>query len=370
MDFIGLECGICGKEFEKGDDAVVCPECGTPMHRSCYNETRICPNFELHKEGFVFDGFDQIKKEAQRKADKYADDEEDDEEEEEEEGDRTGLPRRPQPAEGAVLEKKADGVCPICGNRSRRGANFCDNCGTRLSNVTAASNLDPSEVDYSDPKFFASYALGQGSDVGAGTVYEENVTAGDVACYVAVNTPYYLLAFKRIKDGRGKFNFSAAVFSGVWFLYRKLYRFGALFLSLEALLYALNVYFTQNLSMNVMEKLLSSIGLTMSSVSTLTMEQYLQLSQQLQKLPIGEQLIMMAPTFLLLLQIAVMVVSGAVANKLYYRKCIKSIKEVKENASEKMMTRSETSQSLYLSGGVNAILAGVFGLIYLFLLFT
>ena len=143
-----------------------------------------------------------------------------------------------------------------------------------------------------------------------------------------------------------------------------------LVLGICVFIFALGVIKAGHLSMNVMEKLLSSIGLTMSSVSTLTMEQYLQLSQQLQKLPIGEQLIMMAPTFLLLLQIAVMVVSGAVANKLYYRKCIKSIKEVKENASEKMMTRSETSQSLYLSGGVNAILAGVFGLIYLFLMFT
>ena len=41
-------CGICGKPIEKGD-AVYCPECGTPMHRLCYNMTHRCPNEDFHK---------------------------------------------------------------------------------------------------------------------------------------------------------------------------------------------------------------------------------------------------------------------------------------------------------------------------------
>lgn len=363
MDFIGLKCGICGEEFEHGDDAVVCPDCGTPMHRACYNETKKCPNFELHSEGFVFDGFDRIKDEARGKVKKEENDETDEDDSDTEKTREIPLLKKP------VKNDDAQGGCPICGNQSRKGANFCDNCGARLRNSLPSKLEDIAETDYTDPKFFAPYALGQTSDVPAATPFEENVTAGDVACYVSVNTSYYLRAFRSIKNGGSKFNFSAAVFSGVWFLYRKLYRLGALFLSLEALLYALNIYFTQNLSMQVMDKLLSTIGVSSSSISSLTMEQYMQLSQNMQQLPINEQVIMMMPTFLLVLQIVVMVVSGSIANKYYYKKCIQSIKEVKASASEQAMTRSETSQTLYLAGGVNAILAGIFGFLYLFLFF-
>ena len=366
MELIGLKCGICEEAFETGDDVVVCPDCGTPMHRACYNETKQCPNFELHSEGFVFDGFDRIKDEAQgRTKDKNDNDDED------EEGDADQKIVTDAVDRLLSLQKRSessDNACPICGTRQRQGANFCDYCGARL--ILKKTPTEDGEVDYSDPKFFASYAAGQSTDIPAATVMEDDVTAGDVACYVAVNAPYYLKAFSSIKEGKSKFNFGAAVFSGVWFLYRKLYQIGTLFLSIEVLLYVLNVYFTQNLSMKVMEQLLSTIGVSVNNMSSLTMEQYMELSTQMQKMPISQQLIMMMPTFLLILQIVVMVVSGSVANKLYYKQCVKKIREVKAAAAERALTRSEISQTIYVTGGVNAILAGLFGFLYLFLFFT
>lgn len=347
MNYIGLKCGICGEEFKDGDDVVVCPDCGTPMHRACYKENNCCPNEDKHAEGFVFDGFDAIKRSAQGKSEK---------------------------PEKITLQKKSEEAtsgrsCPVCGASNRPGASFCDSCGTRLSASRRAAAEEPDSLDLSDPKNFAAFTIGQGSDVPASAEYEENITAGDVACFVAVNTPYYLSAFKRIKDGFGKFNFSAAVFSGVWYLYRKLYKVGALLLSIQTLLYALRVYFTHGASLDVMNKLLSSLGLSMSNATSLSMEQYVRLSEEMQKLPMNEQLLMAAPTIVLILQITVMIVSGALANKIYYRRCIDRIKQVKRECAEESLSRSETSQSLYLSGGVNAMLAGVFGFVYLFLLF-
>ncbi len=47
-------CPVCQKVFEEGDDIVVCPECGTPHHRECYNQLGKCANSALHGEGFVF----------------------------------------------------------------------------------------------------------------------------------------------------------------------------------------------------------------------------------------------------------------------------------------------------------------------------
>lgn len=47
-------CPVCKKRFEKDDDIVTCPECGTPHHRECYNMIGHCVNKGLHKSGYSF----------------------------------------------------------------------------------------------------------------------------------------------------------------------------------------------------------------------------------------------------------------------------------------------------------------------------
>lgn len=48
------ECPVCKKRFEQDDDIVVCPECGTPHHRECYNFIGHCVNHGLHKNGYDY----------------------------------------------------------------------------------------------------------------------------------------------------------------------------------------------------------------------------------------------------------------------------------------------------------------------------
>ena len=38
MEFTEYKCPVCDKQFKKGDDVVVCPECGAPHHRECYEK--------------------------------------------------------------------------------------------------------------------------------------------------------------------------------------------------------------------------------------------------------------------------------------------------------------------------------------------
>ena len=45
----GEGCEICGKPFAENDDKVFCPECGTAMHRVCYNMTHTCPYSDEHE---------------------------------------------------------------------------------------------------------------------------------------------------------------------------------------------------------------------------------------------------------------------------------------------------------------------------------
>ena len=42
MEFTQYNCPVCKKQFEKGDDIVVCPECGAPHHRECYEQNGKC----------------------------------------------------------------------------------------------------------------------------------------------------------------------------------------------------------------------------------------------------------------------------------------------------------------------------------------
>lgn len=55
MRFENQICPICNEKFNENDEIVVCPECGTPHHRDCYNSLGECKNKELHKEGFSFE---------------------------------------------------------------------------------------------------------------------------------------------------------------------------------------------------------------------------------------------------------------------------------------------------------------------------
>ncbi|MBQ7549529.1 MAG: DUF2628 domain-containing protein [Clostridia bacterium] len=54
MEYINQICDGCGRELTKDDDIVVCPVCGTPQHRECYNKNDRCVHEELHESGYVW----------------------------------------------------------------------------------------------------------------------------------------------------------------------------------------------------------------------------------------------------------------------------------------------------------------------------
>lgn len=48
------ECPVCREGFTEDDDIAVCPVCGTPHHRECFLENKVCGNAELHSPDFVY----------------------------------------------------------------------------------------------------------------------------------------------------------------------------------------------------------------------------------------------------------------------------------------------------------------------------
>ena len=53
-DYVGCVCSVCNKPFAAGDDIVVCPECGTPYHRACYQAAGGCVHEAQHAEGYAW----------------------------------------------------------------------------------------------------------------------------------------------------------------------------------------------------------------------------------------------------------------------------------------------------------------------------
>lgn len=45
-------CDRCGKDLDNGEQKVYCPICGTPVHKSCWENEPVCPNEDRHAEGY------------------------------------------------------------------------------------------------------------------------------------------------------------------------------------------------------------------------------------------------------------------------------------------------------------------------------
>ena len=50
QEYSDKNCAQCGEKFTETDDIAVCPDCGTPIHRKCWNGH--CPNEDKHAAGY------------------------------------------------------------------------------------------------------------------------------------------------------------------------------------------------------------------------------------------------------------------------------------------------------------------------------
>ena len=87
--YVGYECPVCKKEFQPEDDVVVCPVCGAPHHRACYQQNGGCALESRHSLGQEWQ----------------------------------------PPRSDNRASANAGAVCPVCGFSLASGAQFCPNCG-------------------------------------------------------------------------------------------------------------------------------------------------------------------------------------------------------------------------------------------------
>ncbi len=307
MEFTQYSCPVCGKRFVNGDDVVVCPECGAPHHRECYEENGDCFYRDRHAEGFSFEN-------------------------------------ESANSENTEGENVQTVTCPGCGAENEKTDFYCGNCGYPLDardrQQNTQQNPNQNQMPFGGNGGFPMF------DPLAGLNGEDEIADGvkvsEAAKFIGKNTPYYLFVFNRLKTtGSGKFNLSAFIFSGAFFLYRKMYALGIILTLLMIGLTVGSAYLLVTPPWSNTYREIQEVASSMSIFSSSTADSASLLSGDKMLMAFVLSTLMLAPW-------AVMTVCGFTANRIYYKHCTKQVKKLKQNTAG-----SELNKALEENGGVN-----------------
>ena len=188
INFIGCTCDVCNEKFTAESDIVVCPECGTPHHRSCYKELGHCANEEKHSEGFEWKAPEQT-------------------------------------------FHYTDNRCPRCQTQNPKDAVFCENCGIALAPQASHTKQMPNSIPV-PPNFEEFKQQRQKTSVVPPVLPKalegevDGVSYKDMAIYIGQGAPYYIYQFKNLKANIKHFRpfcWPAFFFDGFYYLYRKMW---------------------------------------------------------------------------------------------------------------------------------------------------
>lgn len=341
MDFYKYICPVCEKQFQKGDDIVVCPDCGTPHHRECYENTGHCFNEEKHSEDFVFD---------------------------EEVTDTTT---------DSENNNSQFVVCPNCKAENEKTMFYCKQCGFPLlenikNNNENAQNQTPfgttPQNGFPDMAGTPFVMVDPMAGFKSEDKISENVTAGELSKFVGKNTNYFMRVFGSIsKTNKSKFNFSAFLFSGAYFLYRKLYLLGFIF---SFLIIAFSVL---SMSIQMTDEFHMLYGIYFDNYSDLMQTARYSVSDLFTGMSQNEVLYLFMPVILDFLRYAVMLICGLTVNRTYFKHCVKKIRKIKnyaekfdkvEDEETEKLTKNKISDEIESKGGVNLSIAISVAFIY------
>ena len=337
MIYKGNICDGCGKVFTEDDDIVVCPDCATPQHRECYEKGDCCVNAHLHSDSYEWKS--SLPQEVK-------------EEEKQEE----------TPAEDKDVETSP---CPNCGYRNPKGTKQCKNCSMKLVvfGIDLADSIDDKKNDAKKngdiPTYKPPFTLGQGEgfeyteneekkeeqpscenaqpaavptpeQIGQSVVenlasasydsYQQSFVSGVqvklLHALIGSNAYKYVQKFRKMDSGNKiSFNWAAFFFSPYWFFYRKLYKPGIIFITLQ---FIVSMIITPMLT-PFMEFYSYILTLEPESISDAVFNELMaKMTVLLEDLTVP---VMIAAALIFLMHL----ISGVIANSLYKKYCIKNI---------------------------------------------
>ena len=314
MDYKGHVCPVCNKAFENGDDVVVCPVCGTPHHRDCYEELGHCINLNRHRENYDY------KRECEV---------------------------------NSVEDEEI--TCDFCGAKNPKDSKFCNICGKPVG-ANKANTADSDSERTANPQggFGGAIFMDPLGGVKADEDLGQNVKASEAAKFVKTSTPYFIPQFKQLKEkGKTRFSFVGFIFGGGWLLYRKMYAIGIVVCLIMALLLFgdlfTNVYYGE--AVKAIESSYSEMLNGMMRSYSLNF--FGQIGEFFASLTAEQLTVCIFRTSISVLNIILRIVCAIFGNRWYYKHTIKNISKIKTNSA----SQQEVDTNLNTKGGVNVPLA-------------
>lgn len=345
MDYSNHRCPVCEKVFDKDSEIVVCPICGAPHHRDCYEQEMHCHFLDKHQEGFDYktEYNKEQGNESQRDSSQVDDN-------------NTGIV-----------------ACEKCGTFNIAGSEKCSGCGEPLPKVsnpyrpydrhTQEGTTPPNgEGNTQNGQPFGGFAFDPMGGLKAETDVGAGVTVGETAKFVKSNSPFYTRLFHQIKVfGRSRFSFVGFLFHGGWMLYRKMYKLGTVITAIMALL-IISQYYIATFYSDLLTKILeytSSANIYTASDSAVALKDFFL------SLDTEDMIVTCVYFFSSIGQFVVRFICGLLGNRWYYKHSIKHISNIKKQAG----TKEEADTALQTKGGVNSALATSLVISYMILSF-
>lgn len=201
----GIDCPICGKPLDNGEVIAICPDCGAPYHRECILKEGKCIYQDLHEQGKLWEN-----------------------------------PKQKYEEHTQNMESRR---CSRCGTLNDPSCIFCEVCGTILNNTEEDKNTSNNDTGWKTqsniPPNFMEYNPYNNPFGGIDPDDEiDEIPVKDWAIYIGQNTSYFIPKFKKMSLGEKvvSFNLSSAIFGGFYYLYRKMYLWGAILLIINLMM--------------------------------------------------------------------------------------------------------------------------------------
>ena len=209
--YYGCPCEGCGKPLTLQNDIVVCPDCGAPYHRSCYEKLGVCVHASAHAKGYEWHF----------------------------------------PYQESELR-----TCPACGERTLRSEQHCRCCGALLppeneahpNDRAAAQSEQEGAFDYANMYRQFDQRGGSAADPVRQTIEAafgadkmlDGIPCQDWMDYIGPSAGAYLADYGRmqLQNNKVSMSFSAMLFGPFYFFYRKAWKPAFAFLAAELVLSA------------------------------------------------------------------------------------------------------------------------------------